>query len=229
MTYPQRTRVERLFIPGPSGRLEALLARIPETQPSLAAVVCHPHPLYGGSMHTKPVFHAAKAAVSLGLPALRFNFRGVGASEGVFDHGAGERDDARAALDFLSGQYPGVPLVMMGFSFGCWVGLAVGARDPRAAALVGLGVPVASHDMSYLLPVTKPKLIVQGSDDVYGPRGRVLDWFSTVAQPKKIHWVEGADHFFNGRLDELQGAIRNFLEQLQSRFRHPPSPPQRGS
>jgi uncharacterized protein len=208
------TRIERLFIPGSSGRLEALLEWIPDAQPLLAAVVCHPHPLYGGTLHTKAVFRAAKAALSLGLPTLRFNFRGVGKSEGVFAQGIGERDDARAALDLLSERFAGLPQVCMGFSFGSWVGLSVGAADSRVAALVGLGVPAGSYDFSFLVPVTKPKLIVQGSEDVHGTRDRVMQLFSSLAEPKDIHWVEGADHFFTGRLDEEQRAIHAFLEQL---------------
>ena len=207
------TRIERLFIAGPSGRLEALLEWIPDAQPRLAALVCHPHPLYGGTMHTKAVFRAAKAALSLGLPTLRFNFRGVGKSEGVFAQGIGERDDARAAIEFLSRRFPDLPQACMGFSFGSWVGLSVGATESRVAALVGLGVPAGSYDFSFLAPVTKPKLIVQGSEDVHGPRDRVMQLFSSLAEPKAIHWVEGADHFFTGRLDEEQRAIHAFLEQ----------------
>lgn len=198
---------------GPAGRLEALLESAPHLAPRRAALVCHPHPLYGGTMHTKAVFRAAKAAASLGFPTLRFNFRGVGQSEGEFGHEAGERDDARAALDALSGRYPGLPVVLMGFSFGSVVGLAVGASDPRVSELVGMGVPVASSDLGFLRPVRKPKLIVQGSADVYGPRARVEALFDSLAEPKQIHWVEGADHFFTGRLEELQSAIRGFLER----------------
>jgi uncharacterized protein len=209
------TRIERVFVDGPSGRLEALLEWLPGAQSPLAAVVCHPHPLYGGTMHTKAVFRAAKAALSLGAPALRFNFRGVGKSEGAFAQGIGERDDARAALDYLSVRFPGLPLVMMGFSFGSWVGFSAGAADPRVIALVGLGVPAGSYDFSFLVPVTKPKLIVQGAEDVHGPRDRVTRLFDSLAEPKQIHWVNGADHFFTGRLDEEQRIIHDFLVQLQ--------------
>jgi uncharacterized protein len=180
----------------------------------MAALVCHPHPLFGGTMHTKIVFRAAKAAISLGLPTLRFNFRGVGRSGGVFDEGSGERDDVRAALDFLSARFPDLPVVLMGFSFGSWVGLAVGAPDPRVTALVGLGVPVSSSDMRFLAAVTKPKLIVQGTEDLYGPRERVEAFYATLAPPKSIAWIEGADHFFTGKLGEAQAAVRLFLEGL---------------
>jgi len=167
-------------------------------------------------MHTKVVFRAAKAALSLGFPTLRFNFRGVGKSEGSFGHEAGERDDARAALDALSARYPKLPVVVMGFSFGSVVGLAVGAGDPRVSALVGLGVPAASADLGFLRGVTKPKLIVQGTEDVYGPPARVQELFDALAAPKQLRFVEGADHFFTGRLDEVQRAVRVFLEAESS-------------
>jgi uncharacterized protein len=210
------TRIERTFLAGPAGPLEALLEWTPPIQPQMAALVCHPHPLFGGTMHTKVVFRAAKAALSLGFPALRFNFRGVGKSAGAFDEGIGERNDVRAALDFLSARFPRVPLVLMGFSFGSWTGLAVGATDPRVTALVGLGVPVRSSDMTFLAGVTKPKLIVQGTEDIYGPRELVEELYATLSPPKSIHWVEAADHFFTGKLDEAQAAVREFLQDLGS-------------
>jgi len=205
-------RIERTVLAGSAGPLEAVLEWLPATQPRMAALVCHPHPLFGGTMHTKIVFRAAKAALSVGLPTLRFNFRGVGRSAGAFDEGDGERDDVRAALDFLSGRFPALPLVLMGFSFGSWVGLAVGATDARVAALVGLGVPVGSSDMSFLAGVTKPKLIVQGTQDVYGPRQRVEQLYATLAPPKSIAWIDGADHFFTGKLGEAHAAVHLFLQ-----------------
>jgi alpha/beta superfamily hydrolase len=201
-------------VPGPAGPLEALLEWLPQAQPRMAALVCHPHPLFGGTMHTKIVFRAAKAAVSLGLPTLRFNFRGVGRSAGAFDEGDGERDDVRAAVDLLSGRFPALPLVLMGFSFGSWIGLAVGAIDPRVAALVGLGVPVSSSDMSFLAGVIKPKLIVQGTQDLYGPREPVEQLYATLAPPKSIVWIDGADHFFTDKLGEAQAAVLTFLQGL---------------
>jgi alpha/beta superfamily hydrolase len=183
-------------------------------EPRMAALVCHPHPLFGGTMHTKIVFRAAKAALSLGFPALRFNFRGVGQSAGAFGDGIGERHDVGAALDFLSARFPGVPLVLMGFSFGSWVGLQVGATNSRVTALVGLGVPVNSSDMSFLADVTKPKMIVQGTEDIYGSRERVEKLYAALCPPKSIHWVEGADHFFTGKLGEAQSAVLEFLQSL---------------
>ena len=165
-------------------------------------------------MHTKVVFRAAKAALQLQVPALRFNFRGVGKSEGDFDHGAGERDDVRAALDYLEALVPGTPVCLMGFSFGSWVGLAVGAADPRVSALIGLGLPVASMSFDFLCPVAKPKLIIQGTQDAYGPRSKVQELFDQLDEPKRLHWIEGADHFFTERLEEVQIGIRGWLKEV---------------
>ena len=208
------TRIERLFLAGPGGRLEALLESTPGSRPRMTALVCHPHPSYGGTMHTKIVFRAAKAALGLGLPTLRFNFRGVGKSEGSFAHGLGEGDDVRAALDILDQRFPALPIVLMGFSFGSWVGLAVGATDRRVTALVGLGVPVSSSDFSFLAPVAKPKLIVQGTQDAFGPRDQVERLYASLAEPKQIRWIQGADHFFTNKTEGAQEAIRGFLSGL---------------
>ena len=207
------TKLERLFIPGPVGRLEALLEWDPGVDPRMVALVCHPHPQFGGTLHNKVVFRAAKAAMGLGLAALRFNFRGVGQSEGEYSEGAGERDDVRAALDYLLTRFAEKPVCLMGFSFGAWVGLAVGARDRRVKIFVGLGLPTVSTDLAFLREVTKPKLIVQGTEDVYGPRDQVQTLFASLPEPKRIHWVERADHFFAGKLDEVQAAVRVFLEE----------------
>jgi alpha/beta superfamily hydrolase len=199
------------MIPGPVGPLEALLEWEPEDAVGTAALVCHPHPLFGGTMHTKVVFRAAKAAILEGLPALRFNFRGVGQSAGQFDGGLGEQQDVVAALDYLGQRFPGCRIFLMGFSFGSWVGLSVGARDSRAVALVGLGIPVNTVKMDSLADVTKPKLIVQGTLDQYGSKEKIQALFDQIKEPKRLHWVEGADHFFTGRLDEVERAIREFL------------------
>lgn len=211
------TKIERLMIPGPAGELEALLEWAPEARPALAALACHPHPLYGGTLHNKVVFRAAKAALTQGVPALRFNFRGVGKSQGTHDKGAGELDDVRAALDFLSERFPGLPVLLMGFSFGCWVGLRAGARDARVEAMAGLGLPTIDSDFSSLRGVTKPKLIVQGTRDQYGERSSVQAVFDSLAEPKQIHWVEGADHFFTGRLAEVQSVLEAFVRETLGR------------
>jgi hypothetical protein len=166
-------------------------------------------------MHNKVVFRAAKAALQAGIPVLRFNFRGVGKSAGTFTNGIRQlTDDARAALDYLQSRFPCTPLCLMGFSFGAWVGLSVGASDPRVAALVGLGLPVASYDLSFLREVSKPKLFVQGTLDVFGPANQMQAFYDSLAEPKRIHWVQGANHFFAGKLAEVQTAIREFLERI---------------
>jgi hypothetical protein len=183
----------------------------PQVTPRQVALVCHPHPLYGGTMHNKVVFRAAKAALLSGLPTLRFNFRGAGKSAGTFTGGDGEREDVRAALDYLAAHFPGLPVCLMGFSFGSWVGLAVGATDARVSTLVGLGLPVSSINFDFLRDVRKPKLILQGTRDEFGPVAQVSELYRSLAEPKQIHWVEGADHFFAGKLDELQEALRQFL------------------
>jgi alpha/beta superfamily hydrolase len=178
------------------------------------ALVCHPHPLYGGTMHNKVVFRAAKAALHLGLPTLRFNFRGAGKSAGTFTGGDGEREDVRAALDHLAAHFPGLPVCLMGFSFGSWVGLAVGATDARVSTLVGLGVPVNMSDFDFLRDVRKPKLILQGTCDEFGSVAQVSELYDSLVEPKQIHWIQDADHFFAGKLDEVQGALRQFLQPL---------------
>jgi len=204
-------RMERLSLAGPAGPLEALLEFDPISTPGASVVVCHPHPLYGGTMHNKVVFRVAKATLSLGMPTLRFNFRGVGKSAGNYDSGRGERDDVGAALDFLRARYPGRPMILAGFSFGSWVGLDAGARDPDVRALVGVGLPVGSLPFTFLLGVKKPKLIVQATDDQYGPRKQLQALFDSLDEPKRLHWVEGVDHFFEGKLEEVQNAVAEFL------------------
>jgi alpha/beta superfamily hydrolase len=184
--------------------------------PRHVALVCHPHPLFGGTMHNKVVFRAAKAALLLGLPTLRFNFRGAGHSVGTFTGGDGEREDVRAALDYLGVRFPGLPVCLMGFSFGSWVGLAVGATDRRVSTLVGLGLPVSTGNFDFLREVPKPKLILQGTLDEFGSVAQVLELYRSLAEPKQIHWVEGADHFFAGKLDEVQEVLLQFLTPIVS-------------
>jgi len=205
-----------LFLSGPAGRLEAQLwtSRAPESQ--LAALVCHPHPLYGGTMHNKVVFQAAKSLHRLGLPVLRFNFRGTGLSEGAHDRGTGEQDDVRAALDFLAGEFPGRPLVLAGFSFGAWVGLHAGAGDARVTRLIGLGIPVNDSEFSYLRGSAKPKLFIVGTADRFASRERVEALANSLPPPTALVFVEGADHFFTGKLGQVDSAITAWMESLGS-------------
>jgi len=197
---------------GREGRLEALL-NTGAKDARYAVLVCHPHPLGGGTMHNKVVYHAMKAFQGLGLPVLRFNFRGTGLSEGRHDHGRGEQDDVRAALDWLEREY-GLPLLFAGFSFGAYVGTRVCCEDARVKGLVALGIPVHAegrdYHYGYLADCGKPKLFCSGSADRYGPKVKVEAEIAAAAPPKQLVWVEGADHFFVGKLDQVQQAIRDW-------------------
>ncbi|MGH9779816.1 MAG: alpha/beta hydrolase [Candidatus Acidiferrales bacterium] len=206
--------VRSLFLSGPAGKLEALWEQ-PETPRSdLVALVCHPHPLFGGTLHNKVVHHTARALQELGLAVLRFNFRGAGASQGAHDHGRGEAEDVRAALASLEEQTPGAQVVLAGFSFGAWVGLRVGCEDNRVKVLVGVGIPANDSDFSYLQACAKPKLLVQGSRDQYGSRENVEALVARTPEPRKLVWVEGADHFFAGHLEALRHSITENLPPL---------------
>jgi len=201
------------FLEGPAGRLEAILwTPSGGARPPLAAVVCHPHPLFGGTMHNKVIYQTAKSLDALGIPVLRFNFRGAGLSAGVHDRGLGERDDVRAALDFLASEFPGVPLMLAGFSFGGWVGLRIGCEDPRVTHLIGLGIPVNSTDFSFLRQCDKPKLFVHGGNDEHGALENVKALIPTLPGNNHLAVVEGADHFFAGKLDQLGNAINTWLK-----------------
>ena len=202
-----------LFLNGPAGRLEALLWTSPQEEPPRVAVVCHPHPLFGGTMHNKVVFQVAKTLHQHGIPVLRFNFRGAGLSEGKHDKGRGETGDVRAALDYLAKEFPGKPILLAGFSFGSYVGLRVGCEDSRVTELVGLGIPVNDSDLSFLIECEKPRLILQGGRDQYGARERVESLFARMPEPKKLVFVEGADHFFAGKLPQMGRALSEWLDE----------------
>jgi alpha/beta superfamily hydrolase len=202
------------FLEGPAGRLEAILWKpTRESPPPIAALVCHPHPLYGGTMHNKVVYRAAKSLDALGVPVLRFNFRGTGASGGQHDRGDGEREDVRAALDFLAAVFSSVPLLLAGFSFGCWVGLRVGCADNRVTSLMGLGTPVNSTDFSFLRESAKPKLFVHGENDQFGEVHKVQTLIESLPGENRLVVVPNADHFFAGKLDQLDQAITEWLVQ----------------
>jgi uncharacterized protein len=201
-----------LFLEGPAGRLEAILWK-PAAQPRLAAVVCHPHPLFGGTMHNKVVYQAAKSLDALGLPVLRFNFRGAGLSMGTHDQGRGEREDVKAALNFLADEFPDVPLLLAGFSFGCWVGLRVGCADERVDNLIGLGTPVNSSDFSYLRHCEKPKLFVHGANDEFGEIRKVEALVESLPGQNRLVVVADANHFFVGKLDQVDQAIRAWVQE----------------
>ena len=199
-------------IPVAHGHLEALLKE-PEDEPHGAAVVCHPHPLHGGTMHTKAVYRAAQALNEAGLVALRFNFRGVGASTGSYEEGIGEQGDVAAALDWLFERYPSLPIVCGGFSFGSMVGLTVGVRDDRVDGLLGLGLPIENlgYDFSYLGETSKPVLVVQGENDEFGSGAAVAEALAPLGSHVTLVRVPDSDHYFTGRLDALREAVRGYF------------------
>jgi alpha/beta superfamily hydrolase len=198
---------ESLDIDGPAGRLEAILMH-PEREPVAAGVVCHAHPLHGGMMHFKVVFRAAKALQENGVAALRFNFRGVGRSEGVHDDGRGEREDVRAALDFAASRFAALPLVLGGFSFGAAMALHAAAADARARALFVLGLPLTRmSDLGVLGMVKVPRLFVQGQRDEFGDGERVRSLVEPLPPPRELRVIADSDHFFTGHLDELQAEL----------------------
>jgi uncharacterized protein len=214
-----------VFIEGPAGKLEGIFwdpsrAHSPNAKPAIAAVVCHPHPLFGGTMHNKVVYQVARTLDRVGVPSLRFNFRGVGLSAGKHDRGHGERADVRAALDFVAAEFPDVPLLVAGFSFGCWVGLRVGSEDSRVTELVGVGPPVNDSDFSYLAKTEKPRLFILGEKDQYGSPEQLEKLIATFPKPvqreTKAVIVPGADHFFVGQLNEVDAALSTWLLE-----RHP--------
>ncbi len=210
-------QVEDLF--GPAGRLEALL-NTGSREARCCAVICHPYPPAGGTMHTKVVYHTMKALTALGIPVLRFNFRGVGLSAGRFDHGVGEQDDLRAALDWLDGTFRG-PLLLAGFSFGSYVGLRATCSDPRILGRIALGLPVraAGRDYSYefLDSCPGPLLCVSGGDDEFCPP-EILHRLVGSQPRRRIVVLPGADHFFQGvpgspapKLQEMQAVLQQWL------------------
>lgn len=206
--------IRSLFIDGPAGRLEALLNSGAENA-THAALICHPHPSYGGTMHNKVVFHAMKALNSFGFPALRFNFRGTGLSLGEHNHGTGEVDDVRAAIDWLDEQFH-LPLIFAGFSFGAAIGLRAACPDDRVKAVIGLGVPVRpvderSYDLGFLTSCMKPKLFVSGSRDQFGPRADLERLVHAAADPKQLVIIDSADHFFEGRLKEMRQTVETWI------------------
>jgi uncharacterized protein len=216
--------IRSLFLDGPVGRLEALL-NAGSAEATHAAVVCHPHPLFGGTLHNKVVFHTMKALNSFGFPVLRFNFRGAGLSQGEHAKGEGEVEDVRTALDWIDREFH-LPLLLAGFSFGAAVGLRAAYVDLRVQALIAVGTPVVPvaeateeprvYTYDFLRDCTKPKLFVSGARDQFGPRAKLEALIESVPDPKKLVIIEGADHFFEGRLRELRETIEAWVKEAIS-------------
>lgn len=212
-------QARNFFLHGPVGKLEAVLwtPNSDVAPPSNAALICHPHPLFGGTLHNKVVYQAAKALDGLGIPVLRFNFRGAGLSEGKHDRGKGELDDVRCALEFLASEFAGTPLLLAGFSFGCWVGLRVGCEDKRVEKLIAIGAPVNTSDFSYLHECRKSKLFVHGANDEYGDVNQVRRMVQELPGSNELVVVDGVDHFFAGRIEELGASITRWARAGSAR------------
>ena len=202
-----------LFIPAPHGRLEAILKEPREGEARGVALVLHPHPLGGGTMHNKVVFRAAAALNDAGVITLRVNFRGVGQSTGTHDEGYGEQDDVRVGLDYLAEKYPAQEITLCGFSFGARVGLEVGIADDRVVRLVSIGTPVDKYDFSFIEHCRKPILFVHGENDEYGDVNRLREIVERVAAhtPAELRVIKAAGHFFDNQLDELKRAITEWI------------------
>lgn len=205
---------------GPAGPLEAILDEPSADRagaPHAAVVFAHPHPQFGGTMHTKAVYQGAKGLTRIGCVVLRFNFRGVGRSAGTFDQGEGEKADFRAALDYMAARYPGTRLWAAGFSFGSWVALEVGAEDDRVEALIGIAPPVSTSvsGMDYSFPntlaSTKPKFFVQGEADEVCPIQGMWAFYGQLQEPKELVVIDAADHLFDGKTQEVGEALEDLL------------------
>ena len=204
----------RVSIPAGHGHLEGILREA--SSAVAAAVVCHPHPRGGGTMNNNVVYRAAKALVAGGVTALRFNFRGVGASTGSHDDGVGEEDDVRAALDFLRAHAPGLPIWIAGFSFGARVGLTVGAHSDDVVKLMGIGLALRMFDYGFLASCDKPKAIIQAAEDEYGGREEIEAAVNGMSEPKRLWIVDNATHLFPGQLDPFEHAAEEAVAYLRA-------------
>ncbi len=200
-------RIESLFINGPAGRLEALLEEPEDREPEEAALVCHPHPQYGGTMHNKVVYRIARGLRRSGAVVLRFNYRGVNLSEGQYDHGVGEVEDARSALSFLLSRYPALPFSLAGFSFGSRIALRLGCQNIGAQRIIAVGFPTTMRDTSFVNGCTIPRVFVQSTHDEFGPLSEWMPFVESLPEPKQIVTVEASSHFFDGALQQLEDAI----------------------
>ena len=200
-------RIEAHLLDGPAGKLEALLEAPEDTLPRAAALVCHPHPLFGGTLHNKVVYRAARALRTSGHVVLRFNFRGVGKSAGRYAEGIGEIEDAAAALNWLRQRYPDLPYTLAGFSFGARVILSLGCALQDAKCMIAMGFPAKRDPVGRLSQCTSPKVFIQSTHDEHGPPPDMKAFYAQVAEPKRLIWVEAEDHFFAGGLDELERQV----------------------
>lgn len=200
-------RIESLFLPGPAGKLEALLEEPEHGVPSGAALVCHPHPKGGGTMHNKVVYRLARGLRRTGSVVLRFNYRGVNLSEGEYDGGHGETEDARVALHELRARYPDLPVTVAGFSFGSRIALRLSGQEKHLHRAIAVGFPTSIAKYNYVHHVTIPKYFIQSTHDEFGPREDFERFYASVPEPKRLDWVEASDHFFKDALDSFEAVV----------------------
>jgi len=200
-------RIESLLIDGPAGKLEALLEEPEDQAPNAAVLVCHPHPLHGGTMHNKVVYRIARGLRRAGAVVLRFNYRGVNRSEGKYDEGIGELEDARAALQFLRARYPDLPFSLAGFSFGSRIILQLGCQIAGVSRLIAVGFPASYQESTELGRCDLPRVFIVSTHDEFCPIGTMETYFASLTDPKKLIWIEARDHFFTGALDEFEEAV----------------------
>jgi alpha/beta superfamily hydrolase len=201
-------------IPVSHGGLEGLLWTVPA--PRFAVVVCHPHPLYGGTMHNHVTYRLADAFRNASCAVLRFNFRGVGRSSGHHDEGRGEVDDGRAALDFLTEAVPGVPLAMAGFSFGSRVALKLAADDARVTRVMAVGLAMSLFDFGFAKVLEKPKAFIHADHDEYASLDQVRPFVDALPEPKRLFVLEDSDHLASGRLQAFEGVAAEAVRWLLS-------------
>lgn len=199
-------KIETLFLAGPAGRLEALLEEPEDIAPREAALVCHPHPQHGGTMHNKVVYRIARGLRGAGAVVLRFNYRGVNLSEGQYGEGEGELDDARVALDYLRGRYPDLPFTVAGFSFGARIALRLGCGLARR--VIAVGFPAAYRDKASLDSCTTPRVFIHSTHDQFGSVEQIESIVAALPEPKQLRLVESQDHFFAGALDALEAQFK---------------------
>jgi uncharacterized protein len=205
----------KFTIPAGSVQLEATLRKPRNGVPRGAAILCHPHPLHGGTMHNRVIYRAGEAAMTAGFEALRFNFRGVGASTGSFDQGIGEREDVSSAVSWLEKKSPDLPLALIGYSFGAWVGLQIGCNDPRIKALTGIGIPLDSYNFNFLCANRKPTLLIVGSQDQFCSQESFDLLARRLPDTSRALKINEADHFFADHVDQVQNLIADFFRNLE--------------
>jgi uncharacterized protein len=210
---PDDIRLLSVDIPGPAGNLEGLINADSSGEARAIVVLAHPLPTAGGTMHTKAVFHAAKAFARIGCRVLRFNFRGVGRSAGTFDEGRGEADDFAAALDFMASRFPETRTTWVGgMSFGSWIAMTAGAKDPRFSLLLGIATTVTRYDFSAVVQASKPTFLIHGERDEIIPLKEVRRFYGQLSEPKELVVIDGADHLFDGKVTEVGDAVQDLLQ-----------------